>query len=98
MDLYSSQTDQELIHLLKNGGKDAFTALYDRYWEKLLVYTMRAVQLRADAEDIVQELFVSVWKRRNELDIRQKVSTYLYNSARYMAFRHIEQNVTRSGH
>ncbi|WP_165798472.1 RNA polymerase sigma factor [Chitinophaga costaii] len=91
-------SDSQLLVLVQQGDKDAFTLLYNRYWDKLLVYVMRAVQVQSDAEDIVQELFISLWKRRESLDIRSALSTYLFNSARYGAIRYIEKNITRSNY
>jgi RNA polymerase sigma-70 factor (family 1) len=96
MALHGSYTDEQLITSLRNGDAGAFTEIYERYWDKLLAYTMRAIRRQPDAEDIVQELFVSIWRRRHELDIERALSTYLYNSARYLAIRHIEKNSTYS--
>jgi DNA-directed RNA polymerase specialized sigma24 family protein len=96
MALHDSYTDEQLIASLRNGDAGAFTEIYERYWDQLLAYTMRAIRRQPDAEDIVQELFVSIWRRRHELDIERALSTYLYNSARYLAIRHIEKNSTYS--
>jgi RNA polymerase sigma-70 factor (family 1) len=96
MALHGSYTDEQLIASLRNGDAGAFTQIYERYWGKVLAYTMRAIRRQPDAEDIVQELFVSIWRRRHELDIERALSTYLYNSARYLAIRHIEKNSTYS--
>jgi RNA polymerase sigma-70 factor (family 1) len=96
MALHGSYTDEQLIVSLRNGDAAAFTEIYERYWDRLLAYTMRAIRRQPDAEDIVQELFVSIWRRRHELDIERALSTYLYNSARYLAIRHIEKNSTYS--
>ena len=96
MALHGSYTDQQLVVSLRNGDTGAFAEIYERYWDKLLVYTMRVIRRQPDAEDIVQELFVSIWRRRQEIDIEMALSTYLYNSARYLAIRHIEKNSTYS--
>jgi RNA polymerase sigma-70 factor (family 1) len=98
MALYGTYTDKQLIISLRHGEADAFTEIYERYWDKLLVYTMRVIRQQPDAEDIVQELFVSIWRRRDTLDIEHALSTYLYNSVRYLAFRYIEKNSTYSGY
>ncbi len=98
MALYDHYSDKQLTALLKEGDTGAFTEMYERYWDRLLVYVMRAVRRQPDAEDIIQELFVSIWRRREELDIEHALSTYLYNSARYLALRYIERNITRSNH
>jgi RNA polymerase sigma factor (sigma-70 family) len=96
MALYGAHTDEQLIVSLRKGDADAFTEIYERYWNKLLVYAMRVIRQQHDAEDIVQELFVSIWRRRDVLDIEHALSTYLYNSVRYLAFRYIEKNSTYS--
>jgi RNA polymerase sigma-70 factor (family 1) len=91
-------TDESLVAALASGDPDAFTAIYERYWDKLLIYVMRVMRRQSDAEDIVQELFVSLWNRRQELNIEKSLSTYLYNSARYLSIRHIEKNSTYAGY
>jgi RNA polymerase sigma-70 factor (family 1) len=98
MVLYGTYTDKQLIISLRNGEADAFTEIYERYWNKLLVYTMRVIRQQPDAEDIVQELFVSIWRRRDVLDVEHALSTYLYNSVRYLACRYIEKNSAYSGY
>jgi len=98
MALYDSYTDKQLTSLLKEEDAGAFTEIYQRYWRRLLVYVMRVIHQQPEAEDIVQELFVSIWRRRLELDIEHNLSTYLYNSARYLTLRYIEKNITRSNH
>ncbi len=96
MALHSSYTDKQLIQSLRNGDEDAFTEIYERYWDKLLVYTMRVIRQQPEAEDIVQELFVSIWRRRHDLNIDHALSTYLYSSTRYLTLRYMERNITRS--
>ena len=98
MALYSTYTDKQLLIYLKEDDPAAFAEIYERYWERVLIYVMKAVRRQDEAEDIVQELFVSIWRRRLELDILQALSTYLFTSARYAAIRHIAQNLNNSKH
>lgn len=94
MALYSSYTDEQLVVSLRSGDTVAFTEIYERYWDKLLIYVTRVIRRPSDAEDIIQELFVSIWRRREDLHIERGLSTYLYTSARYGAIRHIQSNST----
>ena len=98
MRLHSSYTDAQLLVSLKEGDAGAFTEIYERYWDRLLVTAMRGVKRQSDAEDLVQELFVSLWRRRHELAVELKLSTYLFNSIRYLALRHIERNMHQADH
>ena len=95
---YAALDDASLLQLIKAGDQEAFTALYNKYWYPLLSNVMKAVRIYSEAEDIVQELFTSIWRRRAELELTATPATYLFNSARYMAIRCIERNITRSSY
>lgn len=94
MHAYASYSDQQLLVLLRQGRELAFTTLYDRYWAEVFRSVMRLIRCQNDAEDIVQELFASIWKRRATLDIKNSLGAYLHVSARYMCLRYIEKNIT----
>jgi RNA polymerase sigma-70 factor (ECF subfamily) len=58
---------------------DYFSCLYDRYEEKMLSYIMRLSSLsRFEAEDILQEAFIKVWKNLNGIDTTMPLSSWLY--------------------
>lgn len=95
---YAALDDASLLELMKDGDQEAFTTIYNKYWYPLMQHVMKAVRIYSEAEDIVQEIFVSIWKNRARLEIRGALSTYLFNSGRYMAIRNIERNVTRSNY
>ena len=61
-------TDHELLTLLRAGESQAFSEIYERYWESLSLYTLKVIQSKEDALDIVQEVFVSIGKE--ELNYR----------------------------
>lgn len=95
---YAALDDTILLQSVQAGDREAFTAIYNKYWYPLLSYVMKAVRVYSDAEDIVQEIFTALWKRREELELTAALSTYLFTSARYMAIRNIERNITRSNY
>lgn len=95
---YAALDDTTLLQSVQAGDREAFTAIYNKYWYPLLSYVMKAVRVYSDAEDIVQEIFTALWKRREELELTAALSTYLFTSARYMAIRNIERNITRSNY
>lgn len=95
---YADMRDNELVRLLKTSDQAAFAAIYNKHWYPLLSRVIRTVHIQPEAEDIVQELFTSIWKRRHDLEISCELSTYLHTSARYMAIRYVEKNITRSNY
>lgn len=80
---------------MADDDRAAFTSLYRRHWEMLYVTTIRAIGSREDAQDIVQEVFASLWVRRKALDLTGKLAGYLHASVKYKAINYIEKNITR---
>lgn len=62
--------------------KDTFEWVYELYWKKLFSYCYYHIQNKEDATDLVQEIFLSLWKKRDQLQIRQ-VENYLFRSASF---------------
>ena len=63
------QSDSELLLQLKNDDSAAFTELYKRYWRSLYRIAFGILRQQQPAEDLLQDVFMSVWRRRKELDI-----------------------------
>ncbi len=89
---YHRYTDEQLLHLMQKSDEQAFTELYNRHWERLSVYVLRVIRSEEEARDIVQEIFLSIWKRRKVLNIHVPPSAYLLKSARNLSIRHIERS------
>lgn len=74
----------------------AFTSLYRRYWESLFLTAVSVIRSREDAADIVQEVFLSLWRRRKTLTLTgDSLPAYLATSVKYQAIHYIEKNITR---
>lgn len=80
---------------MANGDQEAFTLLYRRHWEPLFITTVRVILNKEDAEDIVQEVFTSLWNRRTALNLTGPLGAYLHTSVKYKAINYIEKNITR---
>jgi RNA polymerase sigma-70 factor (ECF subfamily) len=91
-------TDGELIELISRNNREAFDTVYNRYWEKLFLYIAKVIRDRDDAQDIVQEIFVSLWLRREELPRINSLSAYLFTAARYKGLSYIQANIHKSNY
>jgi RNA polymerase sigma-70 factor (family 1) len=74
--------DKELISAIKSGSERHFKELFDSYWRKLFIMANSVLRNEADAEDIVQELFIDLWNRRATLAI-DNLGGYLFIATRY---------------
>ena len=86
-------TDNELIELINKNDRKAFDEVYNRYWEKLFLYVAKVIRDKDDAQDIVQEVFVSLWMRREELAPIKSLPAYLFTAARYKGLSYIQANI-----
>jgi len=76
-------TDAELIARLQDGEHAAFTEIYRRFWDKIFVVAFHRLQHQSDAEEVVQDVFFSLWKRRATLEIKYSLNTYLSAAVKY---------------
>lgn len=88
-------SDRELLERMLSSDKEAFTAIYHRYWERLFLTAVKVLRSKEDAADIVQDVFLSLWNRRTTLTIESSIEAYLQTSIRYKAIHYIEKNITR---
>jgi RNA polymerase sigma-70 factor (ECF subfamily) len=95
--MYQHLTDEQLLHRLRDDDKQAFAEIYDRYWEPMSLYVLKITRSPDDACDIVQDVFVSIWKRRYELNISVSLKAYLLKSVRNLSIRYIEKNINKKG-
>jgi len=76
-------SDAELLNLLRDGNQSAMTEIYKRYWDKLFVVANNRLQDQLEAEETVQDVFCSIWNRRESLDILYGLATYLSVAVKY---------------
>lgn len=70
--------DVDLVSAVARGDRDALGALYDRHAPLLLALGVRIFSDRREAEDVLHDVFVEVWKRAGDYDPgRGSVKTWL---------------------
>ena len=80
----SSEELSELVHAVAaRGDRQAFAALFKHFAPRVKSYLMRAGSSEGQAEDLVQETMISVWRKAALFDARQAgVSTWIFTIAR----------------
>ena len=95
MQVAAVHTDETLLSLVADGDKEAFTMLYRRYWQSLFTTAARALRSKTEAADLVQDIFLSIWNRRDELCVTGSLAAYLQTSVRYKVIKYVEKNIIR---
>jgi len=75
--------DIALMQQLQLGNETAYTEIYNRYWQKLFAVAAYKLKNLADAEEVVQDIFLEIWNRRVSLSISSKLSSYLATAVTY---------------
>jgi RNA polymerase sigma-70 factor (ECF subfamily) len=84
--IVSALADPELFARIAAGDRDAFGLFYDRYAPVLFGFCVRILKDARDAEDVLQEVFVQVWRDAGRFDAtRASVKTWLFTIARSRA-------------
>jgi DNA-directed RNA polymerase specialized sigma24 family protein len=86
MALYKTLSDQELLCLLKDGNKAAYTEIYTRYKSLLQNHAYKKLGDFEEVKDVLQELFTQLWVKRTELPETTNLSGYLYIAVRNKVF------------
>jgi RNA polymerase sigma-70 factor (family 1) len=88
---YALHTEGELVILLQSGEREAFTAIYERYWKHLYDIAYKRLGDRDRTEDVLQDVFARLWTRREEAKI-ENLGAYLATAVRYEVIRSINRN------
>src|SRR5262245_31289378 len=83
--LTKSEPDATFLLLISQGDKQAMHVLFDQYKHRVYRYALRLTHNNAVAEDVVNEVFLTVWRQSARFEGRSKVSTWLLAIAGNMA-------------
>lgn len=87
--------DETLLELLNDENRLAFNVLYNRYWKKLYNTANKRIKDREAAEEIVQDLFTSLWVNRKKISIHTSLESYLHSSVRYLIIACFQKQMNR---
>lgn len=75
---------------IQEGNEDAFRLLFDQYYEKLLIIAKNYVSSDPDAEEIIQDVFLKVWKKRKS--INKNIGGYLFKVTKNLCLDHLRSS------
>lgn len=88
----------EFLLSIKNGDRNAFAILHEKYYDHLFNFCFKYLHDRDDAEEIVQETFIAIWENRGRIDPRLSIASYLISIARNKIFDAIKRKFTAIRH
>jgi RNA polymerase sigma factor (sigma-70 family) len=79
--IMKSFTDKALLKA--EDEQFAFRILYDKYWESLFKKAACRLGNEDDARDVVQEIFISLWRNRQSIEVEETLAPYLFTALKY---------------
>jgi len=92
-----NSSNEQLQILLKKGNESAFNEIYIRYWKILYTYAYRIYTEEKICEDIVQEVFISLWHKSKTIEI-VNLEGYLFRAIKYKITTYIRDLKFTSTH
>jgi RNA polymerase sigma-70 factor (family 1) len=78
----NEHTEQQLIDEFSKGNQKAFAKIFHQFYPALCIYAFGFIENQAEAEDIVEEVFMVVWNKRESFDLLKGIRSFLYISVR----------------
>lgn len=83
---YTELTDAELAALIREGDTYAYTEIFMRYNRLLVAHAYRLLADRDGARDVVQDVLLILWQKRETFRLTGSLSAYLYTATRNRIF------------
>ncbi|SFE35292.1 RNA polymerase sigma-70 factor, ECF subfamily [Chitinophaga sp. CF118] len=82
MNRYGEMSNEELTDLLRSGDRSAFAEIYHRYKFILHNHAWQKTRNQEEAQDAIQDVFTTLWDKRESINVGSNLAGYLYNSVR----------------
>jgi RNA polymerase sigma-70 factor (family 1) len=101
MDEHLKYDEKQLLQQMQLGNELAFEKIYKQYSTKLYGNLFKFVKSDKDAQELLQDVFLKVWKNRQQIDMEKPFSCYILKIAEnnvYDFFRQAARDKKRAAH
>jgi RNA polymerase sigma-70 factor (ECF subfamily) len=88
-------TEKELVKKLKDGDSFAFEVLFYKYRNKVKGFAVKLVPAQIDPEEVVQEVFVKLWLKKDTINPEKDFQSYLFSIAKHLVLDYLKSAVNR---
>jgi RNA polymerase sigma-70 factor (family 1) len=91
MSIYNLSSERELLQKIAKGDEIAFKNVFELYKSKVFSFVLKFVHSKADAEEIVQETFTTIWQKRSSLPEIEHPRNYIYTIVRNKTYTYLKK-------
>jgi len=89
---------EQIIRQIKKGRQGAFNEVFNHFFHPLSAFAFKYVKDVAVVEDLLQEVFICFWEKRQDFDHPAALKSYLYTSVRNRCLNHIKHLAVEKKH
>jgi RNA polymerase sigma-70 factor (family 1) len=93
---YKGLCDRDLSILLREGDKQAYAEIYNRYKNLLQNHLYKKLGNFEEVKDVLQDLFVKLWVNKADMPLTDNLTGYLFCAARNRVFNHLSHKKVES--
>jgi RNA polymerase sigma-70 factor (family 1) len=87
--------ESDLLSLLRDCDSRTFEMIYERFSGRLYNYIYSRVSIKEVSEEIVQEIFISLWRKRETVNINTSLEAYLFGAAKFSILTYVRSEIVR---
>lgn len=88
--------DEKYYNLLKSDSEEGMKVIFNYYYSPLCVYASKFITVNEDVEDIVNGVFISLWEKRDKIDINTSLGAFLYTSVKNSSLNYLKHLKVRA--
>lgn len=92
---FDQLTTGQILERLRQGDEQIFEWLYTQYWQKLYRAAYKRLKDGPLCEEIVQDIFTSLWRRRSTFQLTQTWEVYFYKAVQYKVINAVSSQKVR---
>lgn len=81
----------ELLRQLIAGDAESFRKIYEFYQGNIFLFALRLTKLKSEAEEVVQEVFVRLWEKRENIKVEKNFNAYLLTITRNLVLDRLKK-------
>ncbi|WP_028297991.1 sigma-70 family RNA polymerase sigma factor [Olivibacter sitiensis] len=95
MSVFNKEEEKKLLEQIKLGNQSAFEILYQKCWLVLFNQAYKRVKNEELVKGMIQELFTELWIRRDKLNVRDSLLSYLHSALKYKVFNYYKSQIVK---
>ncbi|MGP2553982.1 RNA polymerase sigma factor [Mucilaginibacter rubeus] len=93
--IYGAFDDHQLADLLTSDDEAAFVEIYERYWSKLYIVARNRLNDSCEAEEVVQDIFYSLWRNRRSFELIKGFDNYFLSAVKFGVINRLSKKARR---